>query len=80
MSNCYTCPSVDVSYHVSVHLAKQFQRRRICLIDKPEKKLPMVVMFVNVSGHNEHFNRRLPSMGYSKIMFIMPSCFRGEDS
>jgi len=28
MSNLYRGPSIDVSYQVSVHLAKVFQRRR----------------------------------------------------
>ena len=28
MSNLYREPSIDTSYHVSVHLAKRFQRRR----------------------------------------------------
>jgi copper oxidase (laccase) domain-containing protein len=28
MSNLYRGPSIDASYQVSVHLAKQFQRRR----------------------------------------------------
>ena len=39
MSNLYTCPSIDVSYHISVYLAKQFQRRRIYLIDQPETRI-----------------------------------------
>jgi hypothetical protein len=29
MSNLYRGPSIDASYQVSVHLAKQFQRRRL---------------------------------------------------
>ena len=29
MSNFYRGPSIDASYHVLVHLAKQFQRRRL---------------------------------------------------
>jgi hypothetical protein len=29
MSNIYRGPSIDASYQVSVHLAKQFQRRRL---------------------------------------------------
>jgi hypothetical protein len=29
MSNIYREPSIDASYQVSVHLAKQFQRRRL---------------------------------------------------
>ena len=30
MSNLYRGPSIDVSYQVLVHLAKQFQRRLKC--------------------------------------------------
>ena len=35
MSNIYRGPSIDASYHVSVHLAERFQRRLKCekLID-----------------------------------------------
>jgi hypothetical protein len=29
MSNLYRGPSIDASYQVSVHLAKEFQRRRL---------------------------------------------------
>jgi hypothetical protein len=29
MSNLYRGPSIDVSYQISVHLAKRFQKRRI---------------------------------------------------
>jgi hypothetical protein len=29
MSNYYRRPSIDVSYQVSVHLAEEFQRRRL---------------------------------------------------
>ena len=32
MSNLYRGPSIDASYQVSVHLAKQFKRRRFFLI------------------------------------------------
>jgi hypothetical protein len=29
MSNLYKGPSIDASYHVSIHLAEGFQRRRL---------------------------------------------------
>ena len=38
MSNPYRGPSIDASYQVSVHLAKQFQRRRFLEIDQSETK------------------------------------------
>jgi hypothetical protein len=36
ISNIYRGTSIDASYHVSVHLAKQFQRRRFLEIDQSE--------------------------------------------
>jgi hypothetical protein len=39
MSNIYRGPSIDASYHVSVHLAKRFQRRRFSEINQPEKRI-----------------------------------------
>ena len=45
---------VDASYPVSVHLARQFQRRRFFQISTNQKQeLPVVAMFVNRSGRNE---------------------------
>jgi hypothetical protein len=39
MGNFYRAPSIDASYKVSVHLAKQFQRRRFLEIDQSEKRI-----------------------------------------
>jgi hypothetical protein len=39
MSNLYREPSIDASYQVSVHLAKQFQRRRFLEIDQLETRI-----------------------------------------
>jgi hypothetical protein len=36
MSNSHRGPSIDVSYHVSVHLAKLLQSRRFLEIDQSE--------------------------------------------
>jgi hypothetical protein len=36
MSNTYRGPSIDASYQVSVHLAKEFQKRRFLEIDEPK--------------------------------------------
>jgi hypothetical protein len=38
MSNLYRGPSIDASYQVSVHLAKQFQRRRFLKIGQSETR------------------------------------------
>jgi hypothetical protein len=39
MSNIYRGPSIDASYHVSVHLAKRFHRRRFKKIDQSETRI-----------------------------------------
>ena len=38
MSNLYRRHDIDASYHVSVHLAKRFQRRRFKKIGQSETK------------------------------------------
>jgi hypothetical protein len=55
MSILYRVHDIDSSYQVSVHLAKRFQRRRFFLeITNQKQELPVVAMFVNGSGRNEH--------------------------
>jgi hypothetical protein len=39
MSNSHRGPSIDASYHVSVHLAKLFQSRRFLEIDQSETRI-----------------------------------------
>jgi hypothetical protein len=39
MSNLYRGPPIDASYQVSVHLAKQFQRRRFLEIDQSKTRI-----------------------------------------
>jgi hypothetical protein len=39
MSTPYRRPLIDASYHVSVHLAKQFQRRRFLEIEQSETRI-----------------------------------------
>jgi hypothetical protein len=39
MSNLYRGLSIDASYQVLVHLAKQFQRRRFLEIDQLETRI-----------------------------------------
>jgi hypothetical protein len=52
MSNLHRGPSIDASYQVLVHLARQF-RRRFLKIGQSGKTLPVVAMFVNRSEQNE---------------------------
>jgi hypothetical protein len=54
MSNLYRGPAIDASYQVSVHLVKQFQRRRFFFKSVNQKQeLPMAAMFVNGLGQIE---------------------------
>jgi hypothetical protein len=39
MSNLNNGPSIDASYQVSVHLTKQFQRRRLLKIAQSETRI-----------------------------------------
>jgi hypothetical protein len=39
MSNLYRGPSIDASYQVSVHLAKQFQRKDFKKIGQSETRI-----------------------------------------
>jgi hypothetical protein len=39
MSNSYRGPSIDASYHISVHSAKLFQSRRFLEIDQSETRI-----------------------------------------
>ena len=36
----YRGPSIDASYQVSIHLAKQFRKRKFLEIDQPETRIP----------------------------------------
>jgi hypothetical protein len=47
MSNSNKGSSIDASYHVSVHLTKLLQSRRLLEIDQSETLLPVAAMFVN---------------------------------
>ena len=47
MSNLYRGHSIDASYQVSVHLAKQFRRRSFQKSTNQKQELPVVAMFVN---------------------------------
>jgi hypothetical protein len=53
MNNLYRGHAIDAFYQVSVHLTKQFQRKRLFRIDQPEKRIACADMFVIGSGRNE---------------------------
>ena len=69
MNNFYREPSIDVSYQVSVHLAKRFRGEGFQKSINQKQELPLVAMFVNESGRHEQslyrtFHRCfLPSFG-----------------
>ena len=52
MSNIHRGHSLDASYQISVHLAKQFQRRRFLKSANQKQEWPVVAMFVNGSERN----------------------------
>jgi hypothetical protein len=53
MSNFNRIPSIDGSYQVSVHLAKQFSDKKIFWISTNQKQeMHVVAMFINRSGQN----------------------------
>ena len=80
MSNSHRGPSIDASYHGSVHLAKLFQSRRLLEIDQSETRIAC-------GGHVSKwirtkwavFIQNLPYMLPTKFWFIWTSGFRGED-
>ena len=49
---------IDASYQFSVHLVKQFQRRRILKSANQKQESSVVAMFVNGSGRNEQSLQR----------------------
>jgi hypothetical protein len=55
MSSLYGGPPIDASNQVSVHLAKQLQKRRIVFFKSANQKQesPVAAMFINGSGRNE---------------------------
>jgi hypothetical protein len=74
MSKIYRGPSKDASYQVSVHLAKQFQRRRFLKKSTNQKQeLPVAAMFVNGSGESSplkplgQMNRKLLGSIYGRF-------------
>jgi hypothetical protein len=53
MSNLYRGPAIDVSYQVSVHLAKRLQRRRFYRNQPIRNKNSVAAMFDSGSELNE---------------------------
>jgi hypothetical protein len=79
MSNLYRGPSIDVSYQVTVHLAKQFQRSRFLKIGQSETRIPLWWPCLLMDRYKCAFFREdLPWMLPIKFQFIRPHSFRGR--
>ena len=75
-----TEPSIGASHQVSVHLAKQFQRRRLLEINQPETRIAYGSHVCQQIGMTlAIFIENLPYMLSTKFQFIWESGFRGED-
>jgi len=80
ISNLYRGPSIDAPYQVSVHLAKQFQRRIFKKIGQSETRIACdghVCQWVGTEC--VIFIEYFPWMVPTKFQFIWESGFRGED-
>ena len=80
MSNLYRGPSIDASYQVSVHLAKQFQRRRF-FRNQPIRNKNGLWWPCLLTDRDEMSNLyRGPSMDASyQVLIHLARRFRGED-
>jgi aspartyl aminopeptidase len=71
-----TEPSICASHQISVHLAKQFQRRRFLEINQSEQEMPVVAIFVNGSKQNEQFQEKVVSFCHhlaSVVCYLLTS-------
>jgi hypothetical protein len=55
MSNFHKGPSIDASYHVSVHLPKLFQSRRFLEIDQSETRIACIYGMFSIKIALAHF-------------------------
>jgi hypothetical protein len=72
MSNIHRGHSIDVSYHVSVHLAKRFQRRWLkCekLTDDRRSSLVSISFLAHLAKGNVSFCHHLASVVYRPLTF-----------
>ena len=72
MSNCHRGPSIDASYHVSVHLAKLLQSRRILEIDQSETRIAC-------GGHELMDRDKMSNLYRGPSIDASYQGFRGED-
>ena len=75
-----TEPSIGASHQISVHLAKQFQRKRFLEIDQPETRISYGShVCLRIRTKLVIFIEYLPYMFPTKVRFIWLSSFREED-
>ena len=74
MSNLYRGPSIDASYQVSVHLVKQFQKRRFLEIDQSKTTIAYGGQVCQQIGTKwAIFTEDLPWILPTKFRFILLS-------
>ena len=80
ISNIYRGPSKDGSYHVLIHLATRFQKRRF-FRDQPIRNMNCLWRPCLFTDRNQMNNlyRVLPRTLPTKFRFIWQKGFRGED-
>jgi hypothetical protein len=79
MNNSHRGPSIDASYHVSVHLAKLFQSRRSLEIDQSETRIACGGHVYKWIGTKlALFTEDCPKMLPTKFRFIWTGGFREE--
>ena len=80
MSNLYRGPSIDATYHVSVHLAKQFQSRNF-FRNRPisNKNCLFRPCLLRDQDYMSNLYREPAIYASYQVRFIWPSGFRGED-
>jgi hypothetical protein len=76
ISNLRRGPAIDTSHQVSVHLAKQFQMRRILKSANQKQESPVAAMFVNGSGRNRvHSVTQVTQKVYKLLFHYLLSSF-----
>ena len=70
MSSLYRGPPIDASYQVSVHLAKQLQKRRIFFLNQPIRNKSRLWRPCLLTDQDEMSNEGLPYMLPTKCQVI----------
>jgi hypothetical protein len=68
MRNHYRGPCIDVSYQVSVHWAKRFQRRKFLEIDHLETRIMVAMFLMNRDEMNIPYRRLSIDPSYQMLV------------